>query len=76
MAFVITLTPEETAELERRRAAGGFRSRNDTIRAWLGPLSPRELAAARALDAPTPHFAKAGFGPRPTKPGDRLKKGK
>ncbi len=35
MAFVVRLEPEELAELERRRAAGGYRSANATIKAWL-----------------------------------------
>jgi len=35
MSLVIRLTPEERAELERRRAAGGFRSLNETVKAWL-----------------------------------------
>lgn len=35
--LMIRLTDEERAELERRRAAGGHRSLNETVKAWLAP---------------------------------------
>lgn len=35
--LVIRLTEQQRAELERRRAAGGYRSLNETVQAWLAP---------------------------------------
>lgn len=35
--LMIRLTDDERAELERRRAAGGHRSLNETVKAWLAP---------------------------------------
>lgn len=81
-AFQLRLSDEEHAELERRRAAGGFRSMNETVRAWLRPddamaVFNDALDAQRAAQRLAPGaITYVSMGPPKSKPGSRLKKGK
>lgn len=80
--LMIRLTDEERDELERRRVAGGHRSLNETVKAWLTtPAEPFRMVfvpglkeapkAAASEDEPLEDVA---LGPVRPKAGSLLKK--
>lgn len=63
---MIRLTDEERAELERRRAAGGHRSLNETVKAWLQP-DPIRVRNSEAMERIVERATKAIKSGKPIK---------
>ena len=67
--LMLRLTDEERAELERRRAAGGHRSLNETVKAWLAPPEPFTMVFVPGLKEAPKVAESVRVGPKPRPAG-------